>query len=81
MFFFQNKQVNKHQLLVKRGVATKCFLRTCVLQNVKSHRFCLADFLSNLFDVQKHCKIGISAHMQKQKEENISNLGVIIWSK
>ena len=39
-FWFQKTQVQKHQFLVKRGVATeRFFLSTCVLQNVKSYRF------------------------------------------
>ena len=39
-FWFQKTQVEKHQFLVKRGGgATKRFLITCVLQNVKSYHF------------------------------------------
>ena len=70
-FWFQKTQVEKHQFWVKRGVATKrFFLITCVLQNVKSYRFfapCLAKFRL-MFN--KHYKIGISAHVQKQKKKN-----------
>ena len=47
-FWFQKTPVEKHQFLVKRGVATKrFFLITCVLQNVKSYRFFLPLFWPN----------------------------------
>ena len=38
-FWFQNKQLQKHKLLVGRGLQPNVFLLTCVLQNVKSYRF------------------------------------------
>ena len=55
VFGFKKTQVEKHQFLVKRGVATKrFFFITCVLQNVKSYRFCFCPFLGQiLVDVQK----------------------------
>ena len=62
MFGFKNK-VEKHQFLVKRGVATKVFFNEPVFwENVKSYRFFFAHFFCQiLVDVQKHYKIGISA--------------------
>ena len=52
-FIFQNRQVKKHQFLVKRGVATKrSSLITCVLQNAKSHFG--AHCRVNLVGVWKH---------------------------
>ena len=53
MFLVSKNQVEKHQFLVKRGVATKRFLWTCVLQNVKSYRFCLGHFWQILVALQK----------------------------
>ena len=40
-FWFQNKQLNKTEILVKRGVATKrvFFMNLCFAKNVKSYRF------------------------------------------
>ena len=44
------------------------FLWTCVLQNVKSYRFCLALFWQTfLVDVQKHYKIGTFQHIFKKQ--------------
>ena len=69
VFGFKKKQVEKHQFLVKRGVATKrVFLWTCVLQNVKSYRFFGAIFLANFGWSSKNAiEIGISALFKKQK--------------
>ena len=89
-FWFQKTQVKKHQFLVKRGVATKrFFLITCVLKNAKSYRFFFPFFGQILVDVQKHCKICVSAHFQKQKKEKMTifqsyylgQVNVIIWAK
>ena len=56
-FWFQKNKVEKHQFLVKRGVATKrFFFWTCVLENVKSYRFFCPIFCQILVDVQKHYK-------------------------
>ena len=72
----------KHKCWVKRGVATKrYFLWACVLQNVKSYRFLGPCFWQSLVDVQKHYKIGISAHFWKQKKQKIPFFNVINWSK
>ena len=90
MFWFQKTQVEKHQFLVKRGVATKrVFLITCGLQNVKSYRFFLPLFAKFRLMFKKHYKIGILAHFQKQKKEkntilkgyDLGQVRVIIWAK
>ena len=54
----------------KRGLQQNGFLSTCALQNVKSYRFFGGGhFMANFVDVQKHYKIGISAHFWKQKNK------------
>ena len=53
-FWFQKKQVEKQDVLVKRGAATISFrLSTCVFQNVKSYRFFVAISLQILVDAHK----------------------------
>ena len=58
------KQSWKHQFLVKRGVATKRFFFFMNLCFAKCEKlsFFLPIFCPILVDVQKHYKIGISAH-------------------
>ena len=68
-FGFQKTQVEKHQFLVKRGVATKrLFNNLCFAQCAKLSFFPF--FGQILVDVHKNTiKIGISAHFQKQKRD------------
>ena len=54
------------------------FLWTCVLQNVKSYRFCFC-LCQILVEVQKH--LGISANFKSKKNTKTSFWGVIIWAK
>ena len=75
---FKNKQVEKHQFLVKKGVATKqFFFSACVLQNVKSYYF----LWQILVEIQNHYKINISAHFQTKNGKNDHIKNDIIWAK
>ena len=87
VFGFKNKVV-KHQFLVKRGVATKRFFNEPVFWKMCKVIVFLPIFCQILVDVQKHYKIGISAHFKKQKNKKcilrcyyLGQVGVIIWAK
>ena len=78
MFLVSKNKVEKHQFLVKRGVATNGFLWTCVIV------FC--PFLPNFVDVQKHYKNRYFSTLKKTKKcilrcYYLGQVGVIIWAK
>ena len=85
MFLVKKNKVEKHQFLVKRGVATKrAFLWACVLENVKSYRFFCPFFCQILVDVQKqkHYKnTYFSTFLKAKNWKKNAFWGVIIWAK
>ena len=57
------KQVEKHQFLFKRGVATKLFFYEPVFWKCEKLSFLFFPFFCQiLVDVQKHYKIGMATH-------------------
>ena len=72
VFGFKKTQVEKHHLLVKRGVATKRFFNNLCFEKCEKLSFFFWPFFGqNLgWCSESTVKIGISAHFQKQKKEN-----------
>ena len=70
-FFGFNTNNLKTEFLVNKGVATKrCFLSTCVLQNVKSYRFVFGHFFGNFWLMfKKHYKNRYFSTFQKPQFE------------
>ena len=63
MFLVEKIKVEKHQFLVKRGVATKHFFMDLCFAKCEKVIIFFQKSGPILVDVQKHYEIGISAHL------------------
>ena len=75
--WFQKTQVQKHQFLVKRGVATKRFLMNLCFAKCEKLSFFGGHFLAN-FGCTNTIKIGTSAHFKKQQTKHDHFLWLLI---
>ena len=79
VFGLEKNKVEKHQFLVKRGVATKRFFNEPVF--CKMWKTFGPFFWHILVLFKKHFRIGISAHFWKQKNKTWPFFKAINWAK